>query len=33
MDTKYVLASKYYISTGKDGYSAFIDPEIETIVG
>lgn len=31
MDAKYSLAVKYYISTGKDGYSAFLDPEIEKI--
>jgi len=24
LDKEYILASKYYISTGKDGYSAFL---------
>ena len=31
MDKQYTLATKYYISTGKDGYSSFLDPGVKMV--
>ena len=31
LNREYLLASKYYISTGKDGYHAFEDPNIKSL--
>ncbi len=31
MDKQYTLATKFYISTGKDGYSSFLDAGVKMV--